>query len=115
MSKSTYFTGQPFCELSKSLGEVADMMDATTITLFAHILKRVGRHPKSGKKKGGMKVHTIMRYQVGVPMVTPLPNRCNKAVPYSFAHSRRCFSDRHFANRPTSVPKPWLIYAMLFH
>jgi len=23
MSKSTYFTGQPFCELSKSLGEAA--------------------------------------------------------------------------------------------
>ena len=91
------------------------MMDSTTITLFDNILKRVGRHPKSGKKKGGIKVHTIMRYQVGVPMVTPLPNRCNKAVPYSFAHSRRCFSDRHFANLPTSVPKPWLIYTMLLH
>ena len=74
MSKSTYFAGQPLCELSKSLGEVADMMDATTITLFAHILKRVGRHPKSGKKKGGIKVHTIRRYQVGVPMVVELPS-----------------------------------------
>ena len=48
------------------------MMDSTTITLFAHILKGVGRHPKSGKKKGGMKVHTIMRCQVGVPMVVAL-------------------------------------------
>ena len=48
------------------------MMDATTITLFAHILKGVGRHPKSGKKKGGMKVHTIMRCQVDVPMVVEL-------------------------------------------
>ena len=48
------------------------MMDSTTITLFAHILKGVGRHPKSGKKKGGMKVHTIMKYQVGVPMVVEL-------------------------------------------
>ena len=33
------------------------MMDSTTITLFDNILKGVGRHPKSGKKKGGMKVH----------------------------------------------------------
>ncbi|MBC8625896.1 IS4 family transposase [Alloprevotella sp. Lung230] len=47
-------------------------MDSTTITLFDNILKGVGRHPKSGKKKGGMKVHTIMKYQVGVPMVVEL-------------------------------------------
>jgi len=48
------------------------MMDSTTITLFDNILKGVGRHPKSGKKKGGMKVHTVMKYQVGVPMVVEL-------------------------------------------
>ena len=48
------------------------MMDSTTITLFDNILKGVGRHPKSGKKKGGMKVHNIMKYQVGVPMVVEL-------------------------------------------
>ena len=45
------------------------MMDSTTITLFDNILKGVGRHQKSGKKKGGMKVHTVMKYHVGVPMV----------------------------------------------
>ena len=44
------------------------MMDSTTITLFDNILKGVGRHPKSGKKKGGMKVHTLMKYHVGVPI-----------------------------------------------
>ena len=38
------------------------MIDSTTITLFDNILKGVGRHPKSGKKKGGMKIHTIMKY-----------------------------------------------------
>ena len=27
------------------------MMDSTTITLFDNILKGIGRHPKSGKKK----------------------------------------------------------------
>jgi len=48
------------------------MMDSTTITLFDNILKGVGRHPKSGKKKGGMKVHTVMKYHVGVPMVIQL-------------------------------------------
>jgi hypothetical protein len=48
------------------------MMDSTTISLFDNILKGVGRHPKSGKKKGGMKVHTVMKYLVGVPMVVQL-------------------------------------------
>ena len=48
------------------------MMDSTAITLFDNLLKGVGRHPKSGKKKGGMKVHTVMKYHVGVPTVVQL-------------------------------------------
>ena len=47
-------------------------MDSTTITLFDNIFKGVGRHPKSGKKKGGMTVHTIMKFQIGVPMAVEL-------------------------------------------
>ena len=43
------------------------MMDSTTITLFDNILKGVGRHPKSGRKKGGMKVHTCIQGNEGVP------------------------------------------------
>ena len=30
-------------------------MDSTTISLFKDILKGVGRNPKEGKKKGGIK------------------------------------------------------------
>ena len=48
------------------------MMDSTTITLFDNLLKGVGWHPKHGKKKGGMKVHTVMKYQVGMPMAVEL-------------------------------------------
>lgn len=48
------------------------MMDSTTISLFSNILKGVGRHPKTGKKKGGLKVHTVMEYTVGAPMVVDL-------------------------------------------
>lgn len=48
------------------------MMDSTTISLFDNILKGVGRNPKTGKKKGGMKVHTLMKYIEGVPMVIDL-------------------------------------------
>lgn len=68
----------PFLADSRLKGEEKNwekalyMMDSTTITLFDNILKGVGRHPKSGKKKGGMKVHTVMKYHVGVPMVVQL-------------------------------------------
>ena len=48
------------------------MMDSPAITLFDNILKGVGRHPKSAKKKGRMKMHPVMKYHVGVPMVVQL-------------------------------------------
>ena len=44
------------------------IIDSTTITLFSNLLfKGVGRHPKSGKKKGGIKVHTVINANEGVP------------------------------------------------
>lgn len=43
------------------------IIDSTTITLFSNILKSAGRIPKSGKKKGGIKVHTLLKATEGVP------------------------------------------------
>ena len=44
------------------------IIDSTTITLFSNLLfKGVGRHPKRGKKKGGIKVHTVIHANEGVP------------------------------------------------
>lgn len=43
------------------------IMDSTTISLFSNILKGVGRNPKKGKKKGGIKVHTVLKATEGVP------------------------------------------------
>ncbi len=43
------------------------IMDSTTITLFKDILKGVGRNPKQGKKKGGIKAHTIIKASENVP------------------------------------------------
>ncbi|GAO27909.1 IS4 family transposase [Geofilum rubicundum] len=43
------------------------VMDSTTITLFKDILKGVGRNPKEGKKKGGIKAHTIIKASENVP------------------------------------------------
>ncbi|RPJ57185.1 MAG: IS4 family transposase [Dehalococcoidia bacterium] len=43
------------------------IMDSSTISLFKEILKGVGRHPKSGKKKGGIKAHTLIKADENVP------------------------------------------------
>ena len=38
------------------------IIDSTTISLFSDLIfKGVGRNPKTGKKKGGLKVHSILR------------------------------------------------------
>ncbi len=44
------------------------IIDSTTVTLFSNaIFKGVGRHPKAGKKKGGLKVHAVIYANEGVP------------------------------------------------
>ena len=44
------------------------IIDSTTITLFSNLLfKGMGRHPKTGKKKGGVKVHTVIHANERVP------------------------------------------------
>jgi len=44
-----------------------EIFDSTTISLFKDILKCVGRKPKDGKHKGGVKVHTVMNVDETVP------------------------------------------------
>ena len=44
------------------------IIDSTTITLFSNLIfKGVGRHPKTGRKKGGIKVHANIHANEGVP------------------------------------------------
>ena len=43
------------------------IFDSTTIRLFKDILEGVGRNPKTGKKKGGIKVHTVVNADEIVP------------------------------------------------
>lgn len=48
--------------------EFLQIMDSTTISLFSNLVfKGVGRHPKTGKKKGGIKAHSIIHANEGVP------------------------------------------------
>ena len=44
------------------------IIDSTTITLFSNLIfKGVGRHPKTGRKKGGIKVHANIHANECVP------------------------------------------------
>lgn len=43
------------------------IIDSTTISLFSDILKGVGRNPIAGKKKGGLKMHTVINAMEDVP------------------------------------------------
>lgn len=44
------------------------IIDSTTLSLFSNaIFKGVGRHPKTGRKKGGIKVHSVIHANEGVP------------------------------------------------
>ena len=48
--------------------ERLQIIDSTTISLFSNLIfKGVGRHPKTGKKKGGIKVHANIHANEFVP------------------------------------------------
>ena len=44
-----------------------EIFDSSTISLFKDILKCVGRKPVNGKKKGGMKLHSVINVDETVP------------------------------------------------
>ncbi|MEZ4951741.1 MAG: hypothetical protein R2784_20475 [Saprospiraceae bacterium] len=48
------------------------IIDSTTISLFKDILKNAGCNPANGKRKGGVKVHTVIRAEENVPCFVEL-------------------------------------------
>lgn len=72
--RDLYATYRPILSSDSRSGKTPKWMkrlqiiDSTTISLFSNLLfKGVGRHPKTGKKKGGIKVHTVIHANEGVP------------------------------------------------
>ncbi len=57
------------------------IMDSTTISLFKDILRGVVRNPPEGKKKGGIKAHTIIKASENIPCLI----RYSKAVRHDHA------------------------------
>ena len=64
------------------------IMDSTTISLFKDILKGVGRNPKEGKKKGGIKAHTIIKASENVPCLV----RYSEAVKHDHMFLKEVFN-----------------------
>jgi hypothetical protein len=53
--------------IKEAIRKQVKIFDSTTISLFQDILKCVGRKPKSGKSKGGIKVHTVINADEKTP------------------------------------------------
>ena len=79
------------------------IIDSTTITLFSNaIFKGVGRHPKTGKKKGGIKVHSVIYANEGVPcdvqFTSAATNDSFMLAPSNYAHNEIIAMDRAYIN-----------------
>ena len=53
--------------IKEVINKQIEIFDSTTISLLKDILKCVGRNPENGKKKGGIKVHTVINVDQPVP------------------------------------------------
>lgn len=79
------------------------IIDSTTITLFSNVLfKGVGRHPKTGKKKGGIKVHSVIHANEGVhcdvKFTSAATNDSFMLAPAHFNHDEIVALDRAYIN-----------------
>lgn len=79
------------------------IIDSTTISLFSNLIfKGVGRHPKTGKKKGGIKVHAVIHANEGVPcdvqFTSAATNDSFMLVPSKFSEKEIAAMDRAYIN-----------------
>ncbi|MGL4327943.1 MAG: IS4 family transposase [Tannerellaceae bacterium] len=79
------------------------IIDSTTISLFSNVLfKGVGRHPKTGRKKGGIKVHTIINANECVPcdvkFTSAATNDSFMLAPTSYSNGELIALDRAYIN-----------------
>lgn len=79
------------------------IIDSTTISLFSNaIFKGVGRHPKTGRKKGGIKVHSVIHANEGVPcdvqFTSAATNDSFMLAPNHYHHDEIIAMDRAYIN-----------------
>ena len=79
------------------------IIDSTTVSLFSNtIFKGVGRHPRTGKKKGGIKVHAVIHANEGVPcdvqFTSAATNDSFMLAPSHYSHNEITAMDRAYIN-----------------
>ena len=79
------------------------IIDSTTVSLFSNtIFKGVGRHPKTGRKKGGIKVHAVIHANEGVPcdvqFTSAATNDSFMLAPNHYKHNEITAMDRAYIN-----------------
>ncbi|GAB1416882.1 IS4 family transposase [Paludibacter sp.] len=60
--------------IKQVINKQIEIFDSTTISLFQDILKCVGRKPTNGKRKGGIKMHTVINVDEMVPKMVWFTN-----------------------------------------
>jgi len=58
------------------------MIDSTTVSLFQEIMTTVGRPPINGKRKGGYKVHTLIKADEDVPRFIKISSAAKHDSPF---------------------------------
>lgn len=58
------------------------IFDSTTISLFQEILKNAGRSPMNGKRKGGIKAHTLIKSDEDVPCLVEFTSAAAHDAPF---------------------------------
>ncbi len=56
--------------------------DSTTISLFQEIMRNAGRNPANGKRKGGVKVHTLIQSDEDVPCMLRFTSAASHDSPF---------------------------------
>jgi hypothetical protein len=64
----------PDSQIKDFINKQIEIFDSTTISLFKDILKCVGRKPKDGKRKGGVKVLAVINADEAVPKLVWFTN-----------------------------------------
>ena len=96
------YSDSPNCGQPKWLKNLK-IIDSTTISLFSNLVfKGVGRNPKTGKKKGGIKVHTEIFANENVPSDIKFTSAASHdqfaLIPERYANEELIAFDRAYIN-----------------
>ncbi len=68
--------------IKKKIDSKLYIVDSTTIKLFKEVLKNAGRNPADGKRKGGIKVHTMIKAKEDVPCLIKMTAAAKHDAPF---------------------------------